>query len=119
MSHNKDSADKARRRAIYQKQIECLCIDCSACSGSGRYDHNGSPKCGACEGTGKDTVTLDRAIEGVSYDLDRKARYEKVIAESKYGDRWAERELKKTNRFLRKLKAKIEQYRPGLVIKGL
>lgn len=27
---------------------------CTACSGSGRYDHNGSPKCGACNGTGKE-----------------------------------------------------------------
>jgi DnaJ-class molecular chaperone len=28
--------------------------DCSACNGSGRYDHNGSPKCSACDGTGKE-----------------------------------------------------------------
>lgn len=28
---------------------------CTACNGSGRYDHNGSPRCGACEGTGKET----------------------------------------------------------------
>lgn len=27
---------------------------CSACSGSGRYDHNGSPPCGACDGTGRE-----------------------------------------------------------------
>lgn len=27
---------------------------CVACNGSGRYDSNGSPKCGACEGTGKE-----------------------------------------------------------------
>jgi DnaJ-class molecular chaperone len=26
---------------------------CVACNGSGIYDHNGSPKCGACNGTGK------------------------------------------------------------------
>jgi hypothetical protein len=25
---------------------------CSACSGSGHYDTNGSPPCGACSGTG-------------------------------------------------------------------
>lgn len=25
---------------------------CSACSGSGRYDNTGSPKCGACCGLG-------------------------------------------------------------------
>lgn len=28
--------------------------DCSACSGSGRYDSNGSPPCSSCEGTGKE-----------------------------------------------------------------
>ena len=27
---------------------------CSACMGSGRYDHNGSPRCRACDGTGKE-----------------------------------------------------------------
>lgn len=27
---------------------------CLACNGSGRYDHNGSPPCGACEGEGKE-----------------------------------------------------------------
>lgn len=26
---------------------------CGACAGSGRYDHNGNPPCGCCEGTGK------------------------------------------------------------------
>lgn len=28
--------------------------DCGACNGSGRYDHNGSPKCSCCDGTGKE-----------------------------------------------------------------
>ena len=27
---------------------------CSACNGSGYYDHNGSPTCGSCEGSGKE-----------------------------------------------------------------
>ncbi len=27
---------------------------CTACAGSGYYDHNGSPPCGACDGTGKE-----------------------------------------------------------------
>ena len=27
--------------------------DCTSCNGSGHYDSNGSPKCGACDGTGK------------------------------------------------------------------
>lgn len=29
-------------------------ITCTACNGSGYYDHNGSPRCGACNGTGKE-----------------------------------------------------------------
>jgi len=29
--------------------------DCTACNGSGYYDNNGSPECGACDGTGKET----------------------------------------------------------------
>lgn len=31
---------------------------CYACNGSGHYDHNGSPKCGACDGTGKERYKL-------------------------------------------------------------
>ena len=27
---------------------------CTACSGSGIYDNTGSPKCGSCNGTGKE-----------------------------------------------------------------
>jgi DnaJ-class molecular chaperone len=27
---------------------------CTACNGSGYYDHNGSPPCGVCSGTGKE-----------------------------------------------------------------
>jgi hypothetical protein len=28
---------------------------CMACNGSGKYDSNGSPPCGACDGTGVNT----------------------------------------------------------------
>lgn len=28
-------------------------IKCGACNGSGYYDHNGSPPCGMCEGSGR------------------------------------------------------------------
>lgn len=27
---------------------------CTACNGSGYYDHDDSPECGACDGTGKE-----------------------------------------------------------------
>lgn len=29
---------------------------CTACAGSGYYDHNGSPACGGCDGTGVDYI---------------------------------------------------------------
>lgn len=36
---------------------------CYACNGSGRYDHNGSPKCGACNGTGREpTPDVERLL---------------------------------------------------------
>ena len=34
------------RKATRESQV------CIACNGTGRYDHNGSPPCGSCDGTG-------------------------------------------------------------------
>jgi DnaJ-class molecular chaperone len=34
---------------------------CTACNGSGRYDHNNSPRCGGCNGTGKERYKDKRA----------------------------------------------------------
>jgi DnaJ-class molecular chaperone len=46
---------KAARVEYYQQYVEGWKQKaCSACSGSGYYDHNGSPDCGACDGTGKE-----------------------------------------------------------------
>jgi hypothetical protein len=42
---------------------------CSACSGSGRYDHNGSPPCGACSGSGKERISPTDFLEWVAYVL--------------------------------------------------
>lgn len=53
---------KARRTTEYlrfefgHKQETCV-----ACSGSGYYDHNGSPDCGSCSGTGKSTFRSEKA----------------------------------------------------------
>lgn len=44
---------KAERKAYFNKYSGKKLITCIACNGSGRYDHNGSPSCGACQGTGK------------------------------------------------------------------
>jgi DnaJ-class molecular chaperone len=46
---------KAARADYYKNNVEGWKLrECVACYGSGRYDHNGSPKCGACNGTGKE-----------------------------------------------------------------
>ncbi len=37
----------------YQNEYMHTLITCTACNGSGYYDHNGSPECGCCDGTGK------------------------------------------------------------------
>jgi len=48
-------ARKAERKAWYEKYVKGWKLrPCSACSGSGYYDDTGSPKCGACDGTGKE-----------------------------------------------------------------
>ena len=36
---------------------------CTACSGSGRYDHHGSPRCGNCDGTGKSLYQTEKGRE--------------------------------------------------------
>tara|TARA_B100000700_G_scaffold131064_1_gene146625 strand:+ start:8944 stop:9123 length:180 start_codon:yes stop_codon:yes gene_type:complete len=46
---------KQERKDYYEKNIKGWKLrDCIACNGSGYYDHNNSPKCSACEGTGKE-----------------------------------------------------------------
>lgn len=42
---------KFPKKNIKQKEKEKVCI---ACNGTGRYDHDGSPKCSSCDGTGKE-----------------------------------------------------------------
>lgn len=41
---------------------------CTACSGSGRYDRNGSPNCDACRGRGRAPASYN-AIQRLSQDL--------------------------------------------------
>ena len=46
---------KAERVAYYAKHVYGHKLrDCVACNGSGYYDSNGSPPCGACDGTGRE-----------------------------------------------------------------
>lgn len=49
---------KAARRERYLKyEFGRKLQACTACNGSGYYDSGGSPKCGACDGTGKERVS--------------------------------------------------------------
>lgn len=51
---------KKERTEYYEKHVKGWKLrDCSACSGSGYYDHDGSPACGACDGTGKERYKPD------------------------------------------------------------
>ena len=36
---------------------------CTACNGSGYYDNTGSPKCGACDGTGKEKYKPEKTTK--------------------------------------------------------
>ena len=46
---------KQARREYYENYIKGWKLrPCSARNGSGKYDHNGSPDCGSCDGSGKE-----------------------------------------------------------------
>ena len=52
MSDFKDR--KQKRKEHYEKFVKGKkLVICISCNGSGKYDHNGSPDCGACDGLGK------------------------------------------------------------------
>ncbi len=48
---------KAERIAYFEKYVKgWRLVKCTACNGSGYYDHDGSPPCSGCDGTGKERV---------------------------------------------------------------
>lgn len=50
---------KEYRRQYYMKYVYGWKYrKCIACNGSGHYDHNGSPPCSSCNGTGKEKYKL-------------------------------------------------------------
>lgn len=61
-----------RERKEFRKEyyLKFVCgwkqIKCVACNGSGVYDHDGSPSCECCEGTGKERVPPKEFQEEVS-----------------------------------------------------
>ncbi len=44
---------KAQRTAEHRRNHGRKLVTCGACAGTGVYDHNGSPPCSSCDGTGK------------------------------------------------------------------
>lgn len=56
-----------RKEAYYKWEFGWVLQGCTACNGSGRYDHNGSPPCGCCDGTGKERVRGEKAIKPEDY----------------------------------------------------
>jgi len=48
---------KARKEYYFKYEYKWKDCVCTACNGSGKYDHNGSPECGACDGTGKGKIS--------------------------------------------------------------
>lgn len=57
-----DMRDRASK-LCYEMDSESTC---SACNGSGYYDHNGSPKCGCCNGKGVTESTPNDAGYAIS-----------------------------------------------------
>lgn len=45
--------DKHRRSLTFHRNFCVPTCDCTACSGSGVYDDDGSPACGSCGGSGR------------------------------------------------------------------
>lgn len=73
MPHAETWQERKRERSIkYWRRHGVGEETCTACSGSGYYDHNGSPACGGCEGTGRRRGRLNpedeavRAIESIA-----------------------------------------------------
>ena len=54
---------KEQRKDYYEKWVKGWKLRrYTACNGSGHYDHNGSPPCSACDGTGKERYLPDKEI---------------------------------------------------------
>ncbi len=51
---------KALRADYYNRFVHGWKLrNCTACNGSGHYDSNGSPRCGCCDGTGKERYNTE------------------------------------------------------------
>lgn len=73
--------DKHDRTVAFYRTFCVPACTCAACSGSGVYDDQGSPACGACGGTGRARGYPRSASEAVALmndpSLQRSARLER------------------------------------------
>lgn len=51
-----DYTEQAVEEGLFDVSVAKKAVKCVACNGSGHYDSNGSPPCGACDGTGVEQV---------------------------------------------------------------
>ena len=59
------AARKKERSDYYKKYVyKWKLRPCTACNGSGHYDHNDSPPCGSCNGTGKERYKDKTGLRG-------------------------------------------------------
>lgn len=76
----KQERTKAYRKNLPPKGYRKWAGKCVSCSGSGYYDHNGSPPCGACGGRGRDSSSRHLVkVVGIS------KKYSLTILVSDYG----------------------------------
>jgi hypothetical protein len=55
-----------RTKDYFENQYGWKLRPCTACNGSGYYDHNGSPDCGSCDGTGKERYASEKSLKASS-----------------------------------------------------
>lgn len=61
-------ARKRERTEYYKEYVHKWKLrPCTACNGSGYYDHNGSPPCASCDGTGKERYRAKRIVKMRKY----------------------------------------------------
>jgi hypothetical protein len=74
---------KAERSNAYWRDHGRKLITCTACNGSGVYDHIGSPPCGWCEGNGKDREPLASPPPAPPLNGRDKLKHERDISKHK------------------------------------
>lgn len=78
------SERKEQRKRHYENYVKGWKLrTCLSCNGSGYYDHDGSPDCGFCEGTGKERHKPQTSSESSIKKIQSIGR---IIRNSQFGD---------------------------------